>query len=79
MTGHNIPGSSFHFNVYASKEFTPMMGIESEKAKPFAVARPTLNPVKEPGPMETAIPANSFKLIPAIFIILFNDGTNIEE
>jgi hypothetical protein len=57
----------------------PTIGIDKEKAKPLAVANPILNPVKEPGPIDTAIPSILFSFISVKFRIQFKVGKIIAE
>ena len=56
MTGHTSPskGSPSRFLAIAASVDTAAQGLSPGKAIPLTAAIPIRNPVKEPGPAETA-------------------------
>ena len=61
----------------ASSVDTPRQGFSSGQARPLAVAMPMRSPVKEPGPLATAIRSISDRLTPQLFSIPSHRGIRV--
>ena len=79
MTAHISLSVPYIFIAIASSVGTAAILIPVASAMPFPVATPILNPVKEPGPVDTATTSNSSGLTSVISHISSIIGRSVCE